>query len=259
MTQLSQAVAELTETIEQISENAKFLLCGHPILMIEHQDDIDQFDLGTGKGFDCWEGWAICDGQSHYNSKLKKNIQTPNLIDRFVVSAGGSYSVGDTGGSNTVVLSVNELPAHNHAVTDPGHTHDITDPGHNHAVTDPGHTHAITVDPHEHVIDGAGDHQHTYEKWDLAGADYDGGGVAWNASPASANTSAAGAHTHTMGQANVTANIQNAFTGVSVDNAFIGITETESANTGITTNNTGADAAHENRPPYYALMFIMKI
>lgn len=32
-------------------------------------------------------------------------------------------TVGETGGAKTVTLDANQIPAHNHAVTDPGHTH----------------------------------------------------------------------------------------------------------------------------------------
>ena len=58
-------------------------------------------------------GYVLCDG----------NNSTPDLRDRFVVGAGSTYSVNDTGGSSTVTLSTSEIPAHTHSVTDPGHTH----------------------------------------------------------------------------------------------------------------------------------------
>ena len=51
-------------------------------------------------------GYALCDG----------NNSTPDLRDRFVVGAGNSYSVGATGGANTVTLSVNEIPSHTHVI-----------------------------------------------------------------------------------------------------------------------------------------------
>ena len=57
-------------------------------------------------------GWVLCDGTN----------STPDLRDRFVVGAGTSYAVGNTGGSaNAIVVS------HTHTatstVTDPGHAH----------------------------------------------------------------------------------------------------------------------------------------
>ena len=50
-------------------------------------------------------------------------------------------TLGETGGAKTVLLDVNQIPAHAHTITDPGHVHAVTDAGHVHAVTDPGHTH----------------------------------------------------------------------------------------------------------------------
>lgn len=45
-------------------------------------------------------GWKLCDGQNG----------TPNLIDRFIVGAGGSYNVGATGGTNNVSIAQQNLP-----------------------------------------------------------------------------------------------------------------------------------------------------
>lgn len=49
-------------------------------------------------------GWTLCDGSDG----------TPDLRNRFIVGAGGSYNAGDTGGSASVTLSVSEMPAHSH-------------------------------------------------------------------------------------------------------------------------------------------------
>ena len=40
---------------------------------------------------------------------------TPDLRDRFLVGAGLSYSLGTIGGEVTHVLTVDEMPSHNHA------------------------------------------------------------------------------------------------------------------------------------------------
>ena len=65
-------------------------------------------------------GWYLCDGANG----------TPDLRDKFVVGAGSTYAVAATGGSASVTLVTNNLPAHTHTatstVTDPGHTHTTT-------------------------------------------------------------------------------------------------------------------------------------
>ena len=49
-------------------------------------------------------GWALCDGSNG----------TPNLVDRFVMGAGGGTAVGATGGANSKTLSADNIPAHSH-------------------------------------------------------------------------------------------------------------------------------------------------
>ena len=61
-------------------------------------------------------GWALCDGQNG----------TPNLVDRFIIAAGGAYDAGATGGRLDTVL-----PRHNHDVIEPQND---GQPGHQHQV-----------------------------------------------------------------------------------------------------------------------------
>ena len=82
--------------------------------------------LWKGNDGDVPEGWYVCDGTTH------AGLTTPNLIERFVIGAGGSYAPGDTGGpgswdetitpSGTVtigdhILTTSELPSHTHPYT----------------------------------------------------------------------------------------------------------------------------------------------
>lgn len=49
-------------------------------------------------------GWQLCDGTNG----------TPDLRDKFVLGAGTTHAVGETGGEETHVLSVAEMPSHSH-------------------------------------------------------------------------------------------------------------------------------------------------
>lgn len=155
-------------------------------------------------------GWQLCDGTNG----------TADLRDRFVVGAGGAYTMGSTGGAASNTLTVAQLPAHSHPVNDPGHVHgtSITDPGHVHGTNDPGHAHGIAGAPQ-------------------------------------ANGSSLVATSDSSDQRNPST--RPAFTGVTVLRNPTGIAVSVANNvTGISTQNTGAGAPVENRPPYFALCFI---
>ncbi len=171
--------------------------------------------------------WQLCDGTNG----------TPDKRDTFQVGAGGAYAVGATGGSITQtitvaghVLTVPELPAHNHGVNDPAHTHGVNDPTHAHGLNDPTHVHTIQ-------------------------------GVSGSQNGVTNNLGGAGTVTRGPTQFSTDA----ASTGMTMNAAATGITN-QNAATGITTQNAGGGAAHahtatgsDNRPPYYASAFIMKM
>lgn len=58
-------------------------------------------------------GYYLCDGTN----------STPDLRDRFIVAAGSTYSVAQTGGSADAIV-VSHTHAATSVVTDPGHVHD---------------------------------------------------------------------------------------------------------------------------------------
>lgn len=59
-------------------------------------------------------GWALCDGNAH-TAPNGDSVTTPDLRDRFIVGAGSTYAIGNTGGENSHQLTLAEIPAHNHA------------------------------------------------------------------------------------------------------------------------------------------------
>lgn len=209
-------------------------------------------------------GWALCNGSSG----------TPDLRDRFVVGAGSSYAVGATGGANTVTLDATMIPSHTHSLTasgtTSGHSNDHTHSGttsavsndhthgfdvysgamsanntHSHNVNDPGHSHGGVP-----IIDGdvnpGVSPSRLVQNYTNSSVAYTGISVSTvdinHVHRVTGNTGGISAnHTHTITTGGVSANHTHTVT----------VTGTSGA--------TGGGSAHENRPPYYALAYIMKI
>jgi microcystin-dependent protein len=264
----SATLASLQEQLSEIENSVRFLTCGHPTIMLEDADDIAAFDMNTGLGSDCWEGWGICNGSSYTSPIDGSVVQTLNLIDRFPVGAGGNYNVGDSGGADSVALTVAEMPTHNHGVTDAGHTHAINDAGHTHGVDDVPHSHTGSSTPHTHTFttDNDGLHQHTDQdnyqddRNDIAQDFVTGISVASTSELQRTVNSDGSAHSHsgTTDAASVSVTTNPSPTGISIQSAFTGITNVSNT-TGITVNNNGNGDDHENRPPYMAVLFVKKI
>jgi microcystin-dependent protein len=152
-------------------------------------------------------GWQLCDGTNG----------TPDLRNLFLVCAGTTYLIGDTGGSAQVALTAPQLAGHNHpasvSTTDAGvHTHTGTTTN-----TQANHTHPLTAirSPGPRALGSSGGSYGTQPSTGSGGA---------HSHPVSLDTT--GLHTHVL-------------------TATIG--------------DTGSGDAHENRPPYYALAFIMEV
>jgi microcystin-dependent protein len=228
-------------------------------------------------------GWALCNGTSG----------TPDLRDRFVVGAGTTYAVNATGGANTVTLDTTQIPSHTHtgsgttASANVDHTHSGTT-----STVDINHTHTGSGTTggqnanhgHSGSTDAQGLHQHT-----LATAPSE------NASPRypwGQNNATAGQEKQTSGGVyvaplpfssqegihnhNVSTDIQNADHGHAYSFTSSAMSANNTHNHTVTTGGmsanadhthtfsftsaaTGGGAAHENRPPYYALAYIMKV
>ncbi len=77
-------------------------------------------------------GFALCNGQTldrtqyadlfrligtKYGYTNTSNFKVPDLSGRFLVGVGTGYSLGDTGGAQTVALTAAQMPIHSHDVT----------------------------------------------------------------------------------------------------------------------------------------------
>jgi len=203
--------------------------------------------LWSGSIISIPSGWVLCNGSNG----------TPNLQDRFVVGAGSTYAVNAIGGANTVTLDATMIPAHTHTVSasgttsavsnDHSHTFSGTTSGqsntHSHGVSDPGHTHAnrmkITAGGGAFgAVQPAGD-PGTYDPFNTTGGRTEIQASATGISIGNANAD----HSHTY---------SGTTSGISANH-----THTVTV-TGTTGSGTGGGLAHENRPPYFALAYIMK-
>lgn len=152
--------------------------------------------MWSGSVADIPAGWALC------NAENNVKYGTPNLTDRFIVGAGGTYAPGATGGANNVTITVAHMPSHSHR------------PGTLNIVTSGGHTHTTNAPK---------------EELKKVGNNSTGDGESAQRPNAEGIVSGDGGHTHPS-------------------STFRGETASK-----------GGGQAHENRPPYYALAFIMKL
>ena len=163
-------------------------------------------------------GFVLCNGSN----------STPDLRDRFVVGAGSSYSVGDTGGSANVTLSTSQIPSHNHSGN--------------------AHSHSANFGNHSHSFSGSGSSSHSHNMH--GGMQYGGSQDAYVASYQS-NRQHTNMPNYWYAQS---ANVSISVSGNTGNASVSGNTSNATANVG----NTGGGGAHENRPPYYSLCYIMK-
>lgn len=188
-------------------------------------------------------GWVFCNGSN----------STPDLRDRFVVGAGTTYAVGATGGANTVTLDATMIPAHTHTVTATGTTSTVSnDHTHTFGGTSSGmsanttHSHTATDSGHQHYISTPGGQGSVNSGDNLVGQNTEGSqNIAKYTGSATANISVS------------TTNIDHNHTYSGTTSGF-SANHTHTVSVSGTSASAGGGLSHENRPPYYALAFIMK-
>ncbi len=99
------------------------------------------------------KGWAACNGQllainqnqalfaligTYYGGNGTTNFALPNLQGAMAVHMGNGYTIGETGGSATVTLTTEQLPAHTHQASGVSNTANEGSPT--------GNTWAVSVD-----------------------------------------------------------------------------------------------------------------
>lgn len=145
-----------------------------------------------GKVSDIPNGFALCDGQNG----------TPDLRNRFLVGAGNTYSLGNTGGSAEVTLAAAQNVSHYHTFG----RHNGNNNG--------------------YFLTSAGSFSRApLESWMRAGKWNGSGGGGYNGWDGGSGTNFSSG--------------QNLVTSLAI--------------------GTDASKPHENRPPYYALYYIMKV
>ena len=180
-------------------------------------------------------GYLMCTGQSllvaeypalhaaigyqYGGSGLSFNI--PNLQDRVPVGKGTETefdTLGETGGSKAVSLTVGQLPSHTH--TTPDHSHSFS------ATTSSNGNHAHS--PSGSNVDGFVAHMTALDGSQAAGIPTTINGYIVS----TRNTNTTGAHTHTVSGTTGTANPA--------------------------TNSAGSGESHSNLQPYIVLNYIIK-
>jgi microcystin-dependent protein len=213
-------------------------------------------------------GWALCDGTNG----------TPDLRGRFVVGAGGSYAVGANGGAETVTLTTAQIPAHGHsgsASSAGGHSHSGSTGSagsHSHSMGGAGgHNHTTgSSGSHSHSgsANSAGAHTHSWFYRTGSNGSMSPGVTSFASSQNSGTTSSAGAHTHSLSinssgsHSHSVSSVSNHSHTINSNGAHthsVSISTVNDHTHNVTVSNTGGGGSHENRPPYYALAYIMNV
>lgn len=179
--------------------------------------------------------WEMCDGRTLAKADYPTlfavlgdqfgatddTFTLPDLRGRTVMGSGGApdFALAALVGAASFNMTVDQLPAHGHGVTDPGHTHDFSETTHTHTITDTGHVHTDQTAGSQEVASGTGA---TVAAFDAAG-----------------ETSSEEA-------------------GLTIDPATIAAGNSGSATAGISVNDTGAGEPIDIIPPAVVVNWMIR-
>jgi microcystin-dependent protein len=189
----------------------------------------------------------------------------PDLRGRSPIGAGqgaglSNRYLGEYSGEENHVLSVNEMPYHNHSIIDYGHSHSVNEPWHNHGVSQSPHAHGVYDGTHKHLswfstnADQGGPRQGV-DTIPPFGMGPGGGGLDYGVRYSkSGNIWDASAWTETRGT-NIA--IYGTDANVSIDATWIGIS-VAGAYASVSNTPAGASWGHNNMPPFCAINWVIK-
>lgn len=178
--------------------------------------------------------YGVGDGSTTFNLPDLR-ARTPIGYNADTISGRSTRAMAAASGTESETLVENQIPSHNHGVTDPGHSHTVTDPGHTH-----------TADAHSHTDSG---HSHTFVEEGVSSTSQGAG--------SGDGFQALGAHaeeTHSRTTNNGNASLDSPIVGIQSKQAGLTV---DSGGTSISTQNKGGDLPHNNMQPYQTLNFII--
>lgn len=210
-------------------------------------------------------GWHLCNGTAHGSAALQALIgsaDTPDLSGRFIVGAGTGYNPKATGGvaSNTLTPAQTATKGHGHSASSTEETAE-----HKHIVNPPLTWSSDWNQSHQHWISvGGGSHGHEMayaNNWQGSAMDQNPPGSDYSPiGQSNANfgkTAGPGSHGHSAWSDPANQGHQHY---VDIGEFWSGgrsAPHTHVISIGAT-SDANATASIENRPPYYALVYIIK-